>query len=154
MSDVDVEQGLTGYAMSVADESYEWYKSHAIRSRRSYRAAEIAVLIMSGAIPLAVAIRPGNTALTAVLGASVAVISGLDSVFHWRDNYLRYSQAREAVEAERRRYRVAEGKYKRLETRDKMLVLEVTKIEQDEIGRWLRLATPDADGLSRAADAL
>jgi len=85
VSNVDFEQSQDTYAMSVAGESYEWYKSHAIRSRRSYRAAEIAVLIMSGAIPLAVAIRPGTTALTAVLGASVAVISGLDSVFHWRD---------------------------------------------------------------------
>ncbi len=153
MSNVDFEQSQDTYAMSVAGESYEWYKSHAIRSRRSSRAAEIAVLIMSGAIPVAVAIRPGTTALTAVLGASVAVISGLDSVFHWRDNYLRFSQAREAVEAERRRYRIADGKYKRPETRDKMLVLGVTKIEQDEMGRWLRLATPDTDGLNRATDA-
>jgi hypothetical protein len=146
VSDVDVEQDQSGYAMRVADESYEWYKSRAIRSRRRYRATEIAVLIMSGAIPVAVAIRPGTTALTAVLGASVAVISGLDSVFHWQDNYMRYSQAREAVEAERRRYRIAEGRYKRPETRDKRLVLEITKIEQDEMGRWLRLTTPDIEG--------
>lgn len=131
---------VPGYAMTIADASYEWYKGHAIRSRRRYRGAELTVLVASAAIPVSVAIWPNLTTITAVLGGTVAIISGLESIFHWRDNYLRYSQAREAVEAERRRYNTSSGSYSDVDTRDEALVLEITKIEQEEMGSWLNVS--------------
>lgn len=133
-----------GYALRVADESHEWYRTHAQRSRFYYRATEIAVLLMSAGIPVAVAISPERTAITALLGASVAVASGLEAIFHWRDNYLRYSQAREDVEAERRRYKTTTGAYEDPATRDQALVQQVTSIEHDEMRRWLRISSPQA----------
>ncbi|MEV5655261.1 DUF4231 domain-containing protein [Streptomyces sp. NPDC052291] len=126
--------------MTLANDSYEWYKSRAIRTRRTFRACETAVLVISSSIPLSVIFFSGNTTIPAVLGVAVVVLSGLRSIFHWQDNYLRFSAAREAVEAERRRYYTGTDPYGDPLTRDKALAAEVTRIEQGEMNSWMEVA--------------
>lgn len=129
-----------GYAMGIANGSYTWYRSAAIRSRRMYRVSETAVLIISAAIPASAAIAPHNAITPAVLGALVVILSGLRAVFHWQDNWLRYSGAREAVEAERRLYHTGAPPYEDPATRDQTLATAVSRIEQAEMGGWLKIA--------------
>ncbi|MFF7019371.1 DUF4231 domain-containing protein [Streptomyces sp. CS065A] len=130
----------TNYAMTLANDSYEWYKSRAIRTRRIFRTCETAVLVISSSIPLSVIFFSRNTTIPAVLGVAVVVLSGLRSIFHWQDNYLRFSAAREAVEAERRRYYTGAEPYSDPSTRDKALAAEVTRIEQGEMNSWMEVA--------------
>jgi hypothetical protein len=85
---------------------------------------------------------PGNARLPAVLGGLVVVITGLRSTFHWQDDYLRFSQAREAVEAERRLYLTGSRPYDDESTRDRNLAASVSRIEQREMGTWVQLASP------------
>src|SRR2546429_402872 len=108
----------TGYALTLANGSYEWYRVRAIRCRRAYRVAETTVLAISTAVPTSAVLAPGNARITAILGALVVILSGLRSIFHWQDNFLRFSAAREAIEAERRLFRTAAEPYDNLETRD------------------------------------
>ena len=133
--------GPTSYALSVANGSYEWYKSHARLARRAYKLAEITVITVSAAIPVTLAIAPGQTAVASIMGAVIVVVSGLRSVYHWQDDYLRFSQAREAVELERRRYRLASGRYADPRRRDIALVEAVSRIEQDEMRQWVQVAS-------------
>ncbi len=59
-------------------------------------------------------------------GLPVLVVgSGLRSVFHWQDNYFRFSAAREAADAA---------------TREEALLRAVTRIEQGEMTTWAKLA--------------
>lgn len=132
------------YATDLANSSYVWYKEAAIRSRRRFRASEIIVLVTSAAIPICAVIAPRNATVPAILGAVIVVASGLSSIFHWRDNYLRFSRAREAVEYERRQFAVRTGKYEEDSTRQAVLVAAVSQIEQDEMGGWIRLASSPA----------
>ncbi len=136
--------GDPGYAMNIADESYTWYRTAAIRSRTGYRLSETSVLVLSAAIPATAAIVPHNAVIPAVLGAIVVVISGLRAIFHWHDNYLRFSAAREAVEAERRLYYTGANPYEDPETRDQVLAQSVSRIEQGEMGSWLKVAAQRA----------
>jgi hypothetical protein len=129
------------YAMTIADRSYEWYRTAAIRSRRSYKLAETAILLVAAAIPASAAIARDNTIIPAILGAAVVVLTGLRSVFHWQENYLRFSGAREAVETERRRYRTGAEPYADPATRDQVLVAEVSRIERDEMSGWVKTAS-------------
>lgn len=129
-----------GYAMGIANGSYTWYRSAAIRSRRMFRVSETAVLIVSAAIPASAAIAPHNAIAPAVLGALVVVLSGLRAIFHWQDNHLRFSGAREAVEAERRLYHTGAPPYEDPATRDQTLAAAVSRIEQAEMGGWLKIA--------------
>jgi Protein of unknown function (DUF4231) len=128
------------YAMRIADGSFAWYRTAAIRSRRLYRFAEISVIIVSALVPLSAVVLPGNTTAPAILGSAVVIIAGLRSVFHWHENYLRFSHAREAVEAERRRFRTGASPYDDDQTREAVLAEAITKIEQEEMGNWLKMA--------------
>jgi hypothetical protein len=128
------------YAMSLADGSYEWYRSHAIRSKKAHRIFETAILVVSAAIPAAAAVAPHNTVISAVLGAVVVILSGLRAVFHWQDNYLRFSGAREAVEAERRLYYTGAKPYEDPTTREQVLAASVSRIERDEMAGWTKIA--------------
>jgi Protein of unknown function (DUF4231) len=129
-----------GYALTLANNSYEWYRSAAIRSRYFYRLSETVVLIVSAAIPASAAIAPGNSVVPAILGSVVVVLSGLRAVFHWQDNYLRFSGAREAVEAERRLYFTGAKPYEDPATRDQILAAAVSRIEQEEMSGWVKVA--------------
>ncbi|MEU7632013.1 DUF4231 domain-containing protein [Nocardia sp. NPDC049220] len=128
------------YALQVADESYGWYFTAAKRARRRYRTSEVVQLLTSAAIPIAALVIEGNTLVPACLGAIVVITTGLSSIFHWHDNYLRFSQAREAVEAQRRRYRTQAPPYENPRTRDQVLTDSITAIERREMGSWLEIA--------------
>ena len=128
------------YAMGIANDSYEWYRSHAIRSRKAYRISETAVLVVSAAIPAAAAVAPHDAVVPAILGATAVILSGLRAVFHWQDNYLRFSGAREAVEAERRLYYTYSMPYDDPTTRDRILAVSISRIEQAEMGGWIKVA--------------
>jgi hypothetical protein len=128
------------YAIRLATASYEWYKSHAIRSRRLYKVLETALLVLGAAIPTSAVVFDENVVVPALLGAIVVVLTGLRSVFHWQENYLRFSQAREAVEAERRLYKTRTTPYDDDPTRGQLLAAAVSRIEQEEMRGWVRIA--------------
>ncbi|MFE5917581.1 DUF4231 domain-containing protein [Streptomyces sp. NPDC056468] len=134
-----------GYAMRVANGSHDWYHNAAIRARRNFRLTETLLLLVSASIPVSAVISPGTAQVPAILGGVVVVITGLRSVFHWQDDYLRFSEAREAVEAERRLYYTGAEPYADPGTRDRMLAANVTRIEQREMGTWIQLASPRTD---------
>ncbi|KUN39976.1 hypothetical protein AQJ30_08425 [Streptomyces longwoodensis] len=137
--------GATGpgpdYALDLANRSYAWYRRAAMKARRYYRITEILQLLVSAAIPVSAVLAPGEARVPALLGGVVVVLTGLRSVFHWQDDYLRFSQAREAVEAERRLYRTGAAPYDDEATRERALAAAVTRIEQGEMSAWAQLVS-------------
>jgi hypothetical protein len=138
----DPDEPRDDYALKVAHESFTWYRSAAIRSRRLYRTSEVAVILLSALIPLSVAVLPGVSLVPAALGSVVAVVGGAKAVFHWQENYIRFTRSREAVEAERRRFIVGSGEYSQTAVRAGVLVDAITRIEQEEMGDWIKIAAP------------
>lgn len=128
------------YAVGVADRSYQWYKSAAIRSRRLHRSSELSVIVISALVPLSAVVLGNNVVVPALLGSVVVIITGFRSIFHWHENYLRFSRAREAVETERRKYSVGAPPYADPNESDAALVKAITNIEQEEMGKWLQVA--------------
>lgn len=134
-----------GYAMGLADGSYGWYHRAAGRARRFHRLTETLQLLLSAAIPVTAVVQPGDARVPAVLGGLVVVVTGLRTAFHWQDDYVRFSVAREAVEAERRLYRTDAEPYTDPATRDRLLAANVTRIEQQEMGTWVQLSGRHGD---------
>jgi hypothetical protein len=130
-----------GYAMGLANDSYGWYKDRAAHARAAYKVSETALLIVSAAIPTSAAIFPDDVIVPALLGGVVVVLAGLRAVYHWQDNFLRFSGAREAIEAERRLYNTGAKPYDDLGTRDQALAAAVTRIEQAEMAGWTTIAS-------------
>jgi len=135
----------SSYALRLANESYEWYKTASIRSRKTYRASETALLVVSASIPVVAAISPHNAIIPAILGAGVVIISGAQMIFHWKDNYLRFSAARETVESERRRYHTGAKPYDNSSTRDQNLAESISLIERREMVSWLEMSSRQSD---------
>lgn len=133
------QQGEPGYAQRLADDSYRWYKAAATRARRAYKIIETLLLLVSASIPVS-AVVSNSVVPPAILGSVTVVLAGARAIFHWQENYLRFSEAREAVEAERRLYHTWSIPYDSAETRDILLVQAVTRIEQSEMQGWLRVA--------------
>ncbi|MFI7575435.1 DUF4231 domain-containing protein [Micromonospora sp. NPDC049497] len=131
--------------MEVADGSYRWYLVAARRSRRSHRISELTTVLFSAAIPLAALLVPTRPQIPAILGSLLVVVAGFRAVFGWHENYLRFSQAREAVEEQRRLYRVGASPYDDPASRDAELVKAVTRIEGDEMVRWAQIAQERMD---------
>ncbi|QNP69229.1 DUF4231 domain-containing protein [Streptomyces roseirectus] len=130
-----------GYAMALANGSYDWYRQAAAKARKYYRVSECLQIVLSAAIPVTAVLSPGDAKVPAILGGLVVVLTGLRSVFHWQDDYLRFSQAREAVESERRLYRTGGEPYDEPASRDRRLAAAVTRIEQQEMGVWIQLSS-------------
>lgn len=127
--------------MQLADDSYEWYRTAAIRSRRMFRASEVLLLVLAAAIPVSGIVFSGNTTPAVVLGGLITVIGGIRGLFHWQENYVRFSRSRELVESERRLFRFRDGRYRVASDveRDLLLARAITQIERDELGEWSQL---------------
>jgi len=141
MNEPDADARDPNYAMSLADGSYGWYREHAIRSRKMYKTNETLLLLMAAAIPVSAAILPSNAIVPAILGALVVVMTGARTIFHWQENYVRFSHARESVEAERRLYKTGSVPYNDPSTRDMVLAAKVTAIEHEEMAGWIKVAS-------------
>jgi len=138
----------SSYAAGLAEESYNRYTRHPSQARHSYRLSEILFLVFSAGIPVAAVLWPGTPEVPAVLGAALVLLTGLRNVYHWHDNYVRFSRAREAVNAERRFHAAGLPPYEDPATRDQQLVASVTRIEQEEMGQWVRVIAQRPRGTS------
>ncbi|MEU5867250.1 DUF4231 domain-containing protein [Nonomuraea sp. NPDC047529] len=143
----------TTYAIEIANSSYSWYQRAAIKARRFYRASEAIQLVLSAAIPIIGILVPGDATAPAILGAILVVLTGMKSIFHWHDDYLRFSAAREAVEAERRLYFTNGEPYSQPSTKDSLLASAITRIEREEMSSWMKIATrrPGPDRSSKSS---
>ena len=128
------------YAINIANSSYEWYRSAAIRSRCLHRWSTTALQVVAAAIPVTAVVWPRNSLVPAILGSVVVILTGFRSTFLWQENYLRFSGAREAIEAERRLYLTSASPYADDATKDKVLVSRITRIERNEMNTWLTSA--------------
>jgi Protein of unknown function (DUF4231) len=127
--------------LGLANGSYEWYRTAAIRSRRNHRISAVLIQVIAAAIPVSAVIEPKNAVVPAVLGAFIIIVSGLRTTFNWQENYLRFSGAREAVEAERRLYNTASVPYDDPQTKDGILAKQISAIEQEEMAGWIKVVS-------------
>jgi hypothetical protein len=134
-ADTDNQLGLR-----LAADSYEWFRRAANRDRWAYRIIDITILAVSAVIPLAAVFASHREVVPAVLGAIVVVASGLRTIFRWQENYLRFVTAREAIKQEQRKYLVGAEPYADPATREAELVEAVSRIENDEMNAWKKLA--------------
>jgi hypothetical protein len=140
----DDEHDPTTYAPGLARAAYEWYEEHAARARVLHWSTEVLILVVAAAIPVAAVISPDDALAAAVLGAVVVVLTGLRTIFHWHENYIRFAAARERIKTEQRAYRVRAAPYDDLFTRDQVLVAAISRIEGEDLSQWVEIASPRA----------
>jgi hypothetical protein len=121
-------------AIDIADKSFNWYARHAREARRDVRMSELALLITGAMIPTSTALTD-DARVPALLGALVVILTGLRPIFHWNDNWLRFTEACIELETQRRFYLQGIEPYNGAD-KDTLLIRNVRGIEAEETRGW------------------
>lgn len=134
---------------AAAEALLNWYVLNALSSRRRYLISEVGLLVASTAVPVVGILSPHDARGPAVIGAIVVMLSGLRSIFHWRDNWIRFTVAGAAIKSELRLYDSEAAPYADASTRLASLVSRLNTIEMNETQAWTTLTDRGARDLAR-----
>lgn len=134
---------MSDAALREARTAYDWYVRNGAASRTRYQVSEVVLVCVAAAVPIAGILAPDDARLPAILGAVVVALTGLRAIFHWRDNWMRFSLASTAIKAEIRLYELGAPPYDDPTTRDAALIHNVNGVERSETSGWMSLAGPE-----------
>lgn len=98
-------------AMDRCDSMIDWYEIHKKKCHNQMSASRLMAISLSGLVPVLVIIQISLRSetlfwlivsiLIALFPASAAIVSAMDEVFQFKDNWIRYSEASEELKSER-----------------------------------------------------
>jgi hypothetical protein len=124
-------------AIKKIDESFDWYRRNAKKSRNRFQIVEVVQLVTAAAIPPTALLN--SPWVPAVLGALVVVLTGLRPVFRWHENYIRFTEACQELLYEKRRFDARLPPYGTSISAESLLVEAVNRVEAKETGAWIEL---------------
>lgn len=130
-------------ALDVAREQRDHYYQQVTRTRWKYYASEVSILVVSAAVTVTGVLIPGDARAPACLGAAVATLIGLRSVFHWRENWTRSAMATSQINAEMRLYQLRAAPYDQTASRDTELIARLNALQAVETQAWVQVADPN-----------
>jgi hypothetical protein len=119
------------------------YEANAKSQQKKFYTSEIAVILASAAIPLAVAMGAPRS-VSALLGALVVVATGLRHLFKWGENWIRSSRTLLDIQAEVAKWSAGQPPYKGSDASTK-LVAQIDTMVYKDASSWLRML-PSAHG--------
>ncbi|MGY1640621.1 DUF4231 domain-containing protein [Geodermatophilus sp. SYSU D00703] len=111
-----------------------WYDRRSQTAQRAYKRVKIGQLILAAGVPVAVAsAAPG--VLTALLGALVVVLEGVQQLYQWQTNWVLYRSTSESLRHEQYLYLAGAGPYSGPEAH-RVLAERVEGLVSQEHARW------------------
>jgi hypothetical protein len=143
------------------EEQIRWYDRESGRSKRMFKRMKTATLAISVSIPLTaafVAINPiitsGKTAvITGALGASIALLEGLQQLNQYHQNWITYRSTAEALKHEKYLYLSNAGHYGAADNPKAVLAEVVESLVSQEHAKWTSVQeqTPKPQGTPHKA---
>jgi hypothetical protein len=147
----DAGRAKTPQALLALERSKRWYAKNAWQARRLHYASEVSLLVVAALVPVS-AVFTADRRVPAALGAVLVILTGFRSLFRWRDNWVRFTQASVELETARQLYLVGAAPYDG-EDRDAVLVQRVREIEATETRGWVETRMQDAKPESKQAQS-
>ncbi len=122
------------------NDQLEWYDRKSGSKQRWYKTIKTAQLIMAGSIPVFSLIGVSSVRLiTAVLGASVALLEGVQQLGQYHDLWINYRSTAEHLKHEKYLFLAGSGPYRALETKEalKLLAERTEERVSTEHARWV-----------------
>ena len=111
-----------------------WYDRKSMAAQRAYKRVKIAQLLLAAAVPVAVAAElPG--VVTALLGALVVVLEGVQQLYQWQTNWVLYRATNESLKHEKFLYLAGAGPYSGPQPR-RVLAERVEGLVSQEHAKW------------------
>lgn len=133
----DIESDPTWYRLN---DQLDWYDRKSVSNQRWYKRIQGAQLILAAAIPV-ISFLPGDWTkfATAIVGALVAVLAGLQQLGQFHNNWTSYRATAEQLKHEKYLFLAASGPYRNLEAAEAMKLLAERVEEQisTEHAKWV-----------------
>ena len=144
-------------ALQRCDALIQAYQRLKRNSRIRYQTAQILAIVFSGLTPVLILWTDLPKPLQALPAALAAIAAGLNGVFQWKENYIRFAFTVEAIQSERvkfktrttREYAAKLAEHEALEN----FVTRVETLVLREVSDWRAqmLETPNSPALETAA---
>jgi hypothetical protein len=118
-----------------------WYRKHSRQSRIIFYSVNSAVIVLAAAIPAASAVGAG-AAFAGVLGAAVAVLTGLNQLLQSRENWIRSTRGMLVIQHEIVLWSNGKGDYTGTDA-DALLADKVESIVASESSEWTLARSTD-----------
>ena len=130
-------------AINHCQELINWYEKAKTRYRWTFQVSQYLVIILSGITPLLILSDSISPWLEATPPAVVTMILGINGIFQYKENYLRYAYTSQALKSEKIRFETRSSKsYKsRLQEATALdrFVTRVDNIAMGEVNEWRAL---------------
>jgi Protein of unknown function (DUF4231) len=125
----------TGPVWERLEDQLGWYDRKSGDARRWYQSLKVVQIVVAAAIPVAAAAGASRT-VPAALGATVVVIEGIQQLFQFHQNWIRYRTAAESLKREKYLYLAKAGQYATADSPDALLAETVERISSKEGASW------------------
>jgi hypothetical protein len=87
-------------AVQRCQEMIAWYDKTKVTQRELYRWSQILAVVLSGLTPILILWNELPKPLQALPAALAAIVTALNGIFQWKDNYTRFAYTGEALKSE------------------------------------------------------
>jgi hypothetical protein len=127
-----------------------YYEGAAGRSQRNFRVTKIAQLTVAAAVSVSAAAHAGAV-FTAVLGALILILEGVQALFGWQQNWVNYRNNAETLQSEQHLFQASAGPYADATAPKQLLAERVEGLLSSERSGWVQRQLPPGKG-GAAAD--
>jgi Protein of unknown function (DUF4231) len=129
-----VTQSTADPTFARLEDQLGWYDRKSQSAQRAYKRVKVAQLVLAAGVPVAVAsAAPGI--VTALLGALVVVLEGVQQLYQWQTNWVLYRSTHESLVHEKYLYLAGAGPYSGVE-RHRVLAERIEGLVSQEHAKW------------------
>ena len=137
------------------EDQIKWYDRESARSKRMFKRLKTATLAISVSIPLSAAFAtryPLYTGvITGTMGASIALLEGLQQLNQYHQNWITYRSTAESLKHEKFLFLSTAGPYAAAENPRALLAERIESLVSQEHAKWASAQeqTPKTHGTSK-----
>jgi hypothetical protein len=136
-----------------AEYQIRWYSSHADRNRIWYTSIKLLQVVAGALVPFGAGIESIPWPVTGSLGGAIVVLEGVQQLFRFHDNWVRYRATTEAMTREKYLYGAHAGGYATAADPRALLAERIEALTAQEASAWATLQQSDGGGSSAAPSA-
>jgi len=136
------------YLKNRVDDQIDWYSAKSAWNQKRFKQFRVAELALASLIPVITVLQLDVNCMKIIvagMGAFIAVIAGILSLFKFQENWVEYRAATEALKRERFMFLTGSGPYQG-DDRLQALVARVENLLGAENEKWLQTQAAKAAG--------
>ena len=134
MNSLEERAAEIGFPYKRLDDQINWYDSKSAWNKKIYKQLKMLTLALAISIPL-VALT-GFNKITAVLGAMIAFLEGLQQMNQYHDNWISYRSTAESLKHEKHLFLAKAGPYAVSDNPFALLAERVESLVSQEHAKW------------------